>query len=229
MIKIDIVSDVACPWCYVGMKRLEKALATIPNIETQISWQPFQLDPTIPAEGRFTKAYYEAKFGSAEKVQEIFEHMQTVGETEEIAFDFKKMDKTMNSLALHMLMHKADQEGFKTVLKERFFKAYFEEVIDLTAPENLVKIMAEYGWEESKTLETLSDLNLKLEVQDKIKFYQSKGVNAVPFFIFNDKYGVSGAQPPQVLADTLRQINAEMLAEMPAAAGESCDMASGEC
>jgi predicted DsbA family dithiol-disulfide isomerase len=229
MIKIDVVSDVACPWCYVGMKRLEKALASIPDIETQISWQPFQLDPTIPAEGRFTKPYYEAKFGSAEKVQEIFEHMKSVGETEGIAFDFEKMDKTMNSLALHMLMDKAGDEGFKTELKERFFKAYFEEVIDLTEPQNLVNIMAEYGWEESKTLETLSDINLKVKVQDKIKSYQAKGVSAVPFFIFNDKYGVSGAQPPQVLADTLRQIHTEMQAEIPVTQGESCDMASGEC
>jgi predicted DsbA family dithiol-disulfide isomerase len=229
MIKIDVVSDVACPWCYVGMKRLEKALASVPEIETEISWQPFQLDPTIPAEGRLTRPYYEAKFGSEEKVQEIFEHMKTVGEAEGIAFDFKKMNKTMNSLALHVLMHKADEEGFKTELKHRFFKAYFEEIIDLTEPQNLVKIMAEYGWSQAKVLDILNDGNLQITVKAKIKFYQSKGVSAVPFFIFNDKYGVSGAQPPQALADTLRQINSEMLAETAISSGESCDVETGEC
>jgi predicted DsbA family dithiol-disulfide isomerase len=229
MIQIDVVSDVACPWCYIGMKRLEKALASIPEIETEISWQPFELDPNIPTEGRLTKPYFEAKFGSEEKVQEIFEHMKNVGESEGIAFNFQKMNKTMNSLALHVLMHKAEEEGFKTELKHRFFKAYFEEVIDLSEPQNLLKIMAEYGWSETNVLDILNDKKLQIAVKDKIKFYQSKGVSAVPFFIFNDKYGVSGAQPPKVLADTIRQINSEMIAETAIVGSESCDTETGEC
>lgn len=227
-IKIDIVSDVACPWCYVGKSRLEKALAMVPEINADITWQPFQLDPTVPKEGRDLKPYYEAKFGSAEKVQQIFEHMESVGDAEGIAFDFSKMERTMNTLPLHVLMLEAEKEGFKAKLKERFFKAYFEEATDLSKTENVVKIMAEFGWSAEKVNEILANTELLEEVKDKISYFQSRGVSAVPFFIFNEKYGISGAQSPQVLADTLRQIQQEMATEV-VVAGESCDVESGEC
>lgn len=228
-IKIDIVSDVACPWCYVGKRRLEKALAMVPDIKTDITWQPFQLDPSVPVEGRDLKPYYEAKFGSAEKVQQIFEHMETVGDAEGIGFDFSKMERTMNTLPLHILMLEAEKEGFKAKLKERFFKAYFEDATDLSKTNNIVAIMSEFGWEESKVLGILENTELLEEVKEKIKFFQSRGVSAVPFFIFNDKYGISGAQPPQVIVDTLRQIQNEMIAETKTNTAESCDIESGEC
>jgi predicted DsbA family dithiol-disulfide isomerase len=228
-IKIDIVSDVACPWCYVGKKRLEKALAMVPEIGVDVTWQPFQLDPTVPKEGRDLKPYYEAKFGSAEKVQQIFEHMESVGDAEGITFDFSKMERTMNTLPLHILMLEAEKEGFKVELKARFFKAYFEDATDLSKTENLVNIMAEYGWSAEKVNGILSNIGMLEEVKAKIAYFQSRGVSAVPFFIFNEKYGISGAQSPQVLADTLRQIQQEMIAETTMAAGESCDVESGEC
>jgi predicted DsbA family dithiol-disulfide isomerase len=228
-IKIDIVSDVACPWCYVGKSRLEKALAMVPEINADITWQPFQLDPTVPKEGRDLKPYYEAKFGSAEKVQQIFEHMESVGDAEGIAFDFGKMERTMNTLPLHVLMLEAEKEGFKAKLKERFFKAYFEEATDLSKTENVVKIMAEFGWSAEKVKGILENTGLLEEVKAKISYFQSRGVSAVPFFIFNEKYGISGAQPPQVLADTLRQIQQEMAAETSISAVERCDVESGEC
>lgn len=228
-IKIDIVSDVACPWCYVGKSRLEKALSMVPEIHADITWQPFQLDPTVPKEGRDLKPYYEAKFGSAEKVQQIFEHMESVGYAEGIAFDFSKMERTMNTLPLHVLMLEAEKEGFKAKLKERFFKAYFEEATDLSKTENIVKIMAEFGWSAEKVNGILENTGMLEEVKAKISYFQSRGVSAVPFFIFNEKYGISGAQPPQVLADTLRQIQQEMAAETSISAGERCDVESGEC
>jgi predicted DsbA family dithiol-disulfide isomerase len=228
-IKIDIVSDVACPWCYVGKSRLEKALAMVPEINADITWQPFQLDPTVPKEGRDLKPYYEAKFGSAEKVQQIFEHMESVGDAEGIAFDFSKMERTMNTLPLHVLMLEAEKEGFKAKLKERFFKAYFEEATDLSKTENIVKIMAEFDWSAEKVNGILENTGMLEEVKAKISYFQSRGVSAVPFFIFNEKYGISGAQPPQVLADTLRQIQQEMAAETSIVAGDSCDVESGEC
>jgi predicted DsbA family dithiol-disulfide isomerase len=155
--------------------------------------------------------------------------MESVGDAEGIHFDFSKMERTMNTLPLHVLMLEAKKEGFKAKLKERFFKAYFEDATDLSKTENIVKIMAEFGWEAEKVGAILGDTSLLEEVKEKISYFQSRGVSAVPFFIFNDKYGISGAQPPQVLADTLRQIQQEMQAEMPVNAGESCDVASGEC
>lgn len=228
-IKIDVVSDVACPWCYVGMKRLQKALDLVPEVEAEVSWQPFQLDPTVPAEGRGLKDYYAAKFGSEEQAYRIFENMEKVGRGEGINYDFRKMSRTMNTLPLHVLMLQADAEGFKTVLKARFFKAYFEDAIDLSSSENLVGIMEEFGWSAEKTTALLGDAQLRQQVKDKISYFQSRGVSAVPFFIFNDKYGVSGAQAPEVLAGMLTQINSEMTAEIKTGSGDSCDLESGNC
>jgi predicted DsbA family dithiol-disulfide isomerase len=228
-IKIDIVSDVACPWCYVGKRRLEKALAMVPDIKTDITWQPFQLDPSVPADGMDLKPYYEAKFGSQEKVQQVFEHMESVGDAEGIAFDFSKMERTMNTLPLHLLMLVAEKEGFKTRLKERFFTAYFEEASDLSNIENVIKILAEFGWDAEKVESLLANEQLLEDVKGKISYFQSRGVSAVPFFIFNEKYGISGAQSPQVLADTLRQIQQEMQTETLVTLGESCDVESDEC
>lgn len=228
-IKIDIVSDVACPWCYVGKQRLEKALSFVPEIEVDITWQPFQLDPSVPIEGRELKPYYVAKFGSEEKVQEIFEHMENVGNAVGIAFDFKKMERTMNTLPLHMLMLEAEKEGFKSQLKERFFKAYFEDATDLSKTDNLVNILAEYSWNSEKVLDILANSEILEEVKTKISYFQAKGVRAVPFFIFNDKYGISGAQEPQVLADTLRKLHLEMESGKTVSTLESCDLEGEEC
>ena len=228
-IKIDIVSDVACPWCYVGKQRLEKALSIVPEIKVDINWQPFQLDPSVPIEGRELKPYYETKFGSAEKVQEIFEHMENVGIADGIAFDFNKMERTMNTLPLHMLMWEAEKEGFKSELKERFFKAYFEDATDLSKTENLIKILSEYGWSSEKVGEILSNSEILEEVKLKIAYFQSKGVHAVPFFIFNDKYGISGAQNPEVIADTLCKIHQEMELDKSVIANESCGLEGEEC
>ncbi len=228
-IKIDIVSDVACPWCYVGKQRLERALSIVPEIDVDVTWQPFQLDPSVPKEGRELKPYYEAKFGSKEKVQEIFEHMENVGNAEGIAFDFNKMGRTMNTLPLHMLMWEAEKEGFKSQLKERFFKAYFEEATDLSKTENLINILSEFNWNSERVLEVLSNSVLLEEVKNKIAYFQAKGVHAVPFFIFNDKYGISGAQEPRVLADTLRKIHQEIEAENTMNSSLSCNLEGEEC
>jgi predicted DsbA family dithiol-disulfide isomerase len=228
-IKIDVVSDVACPWCYVGMKRLEKALAMTPEIETQVTWQPFQLDPSVPTSGSDIKEYYASKFGSEDQAQRIFDNMENVGKEEGINFDFMKMSRTMNTLPLHVLMFEAEKQGFKTQLKTRFFRAYFEDATDLSNSENLVKIMEEFGWDRSTTLDYLENKELGTQIKEKIKYYQSKGVSAVPFFIFNDKYGVSGAQAPNVLAQMLQQIFEETKTEISPLNGEACDIETGEC
>jgi predicted DsbA family dithiol-disulfide isomerase len=126
-------------------------------------------------------------------------------------------------------MLEAEKEGFKAKLKERFFKAYFEDATDLSKTENIIELMAEFGWKGEKVEAILANESLYEEVKEKISYFQSRGVSAVPFFIFNEKYGISGAQSPEVLADTLRQIQQEMQAEIPINAGESCDVASREC
>lgn len=208
--QIDIISDVACPWCYVGMKRMEKAMALLPEIKFNINWQPYQLDPGIPMAGTEIRPYFEKKFGSAERIEEIYEHMKSVGEEEGIDFKLHEMQRTMNSLPLHTLLQEAEIEGFKSKLKERFFKAYFEETIDLSQISNIQAIMQEYGWAAEKTLSIIKDKSKAEAVLNKIQEYQVRGVKAVPFFIFENTYGVSGAQAPDKLAEMILEINAEI-------------------
>ncbi len=156
-IKIDIVSDVACPWCYVGKRRLEAALKEWKGVPVEIAWHPFQLDPTIPAEGLDRVTYLTNKFGDLERVQGMTDRLTEVGAEEGITFNFGDKWLAVNTLPLHQLLHVAGEEGFKDALKERFLKAYFDENLHLNQAEILIEIMSEFGWEAEKTTSILSD------------------------------------------------------------------------
>ena len=227
-IKIDVVSDVACPWCYVGMKRLQKALDLVPEIQAEAYWQPFQLDPSVPAEGRELKDYYAAKFGGEEQAYRVFENMENVGRGEGINYDFRKMSRTMNTLPLHVLMLQADAEGFKTVLKARFFKAYFEDRINLAVTEHVVTLAESIGLDTAKAREILtSDLGTT-EVDQLLYQNRLMGISGVPYYIINDKYAVSGAQPTELFLEALPEIAVKAPIQAPAE-GEACDIETGVC
>lgn len=226
-ITIDIVSDVACPWCFVGKKRLEDALSQLPDVTTEIRWHPFQLDPTIPAEGISRETYFNNKFGDKDRVQEIFNHMNSVGESVGIDFRFDKMEKAVNTLPFHNLLHDAQKDGNQYELKEHLFKAYFEQGVDFSKRESFVKTMENFGWEEGRAEDVLDNQEISYWVSQEIKHYQSMGVTGVPFFIFNNTQGFSGAQPPQVFIDTIKKIQQEMQPET--VAGDACDVETGEC
>ncbi len=226
-ITLDIVSDVACPWCFVGKKRLEEAMSQLPDANIEIRWHPFQLDPTIPMEGISRENYFNKKFGSEDRVQEIFNHMNSVGEAVGINFRFDKMEKAVNTLPFHNLLHVAQQDGNQYDLKEHLFKAYFEQGVDFSKRESFVSVMKDFGWPEEKTEEVLDDQQISYWVSQEIKHYQSLGITGVPFFIFNNKYGFSGAQPPQVFVDTIAKIQAENQPEI--VTGEACDVETGAC
>lgn len=226
-ITIDIVSDVACPWCFVGKKRLEAALEQLPDVQTEINWHPFQLDPTIPTDGLDRKTYYSKKFGGEERVAEIMQHMSSVGESVGIDFRFDKMEKAVNTLPFHNLLHVAKEDGNQYELKEFLFEAYFEKGVDFSQRQSFIDVMSEFGWSQEKTEATLDNEAISYQVAMEIKHYQSMGVTGVPFFIFNQTQGFSGAQPPEVFIDTIRKIQAEMT---PAdVQGEVCDVETGEC
>ncbi|VAV97343.1 2-hydroxychromene-2-carboxylate isomerase/DsbA-like thioredoxin domain, partial [hydrothermal vent metagenome] len=133
VVQIDVVSDVMCPWCYVGKKRLEKALTMIPeDIQVQINWKPFQLDPTIPPEGRDRQKYLSDKFGSPEQVAEKYEPIRQAGTEEGIAFNFDGIQLSPNTLNAHRLIRWAGEAGVQDAMSERLFVAYFIEAADLT-------------------------------------------------------------------------------------------------
>lgn len=224
-INIDIVSDVACPWCYVGKKRLEEAIKSLDEYDLNINWHPFQLDPNIPQEGTSKEEYVTNKFGSMERYEMLSENLVSAGDGVGINFDFKSSKTIPNTMKMHQLLHVATKEGFADSLKERLFKANFEEVLDLTKDATLVKIMQEFDWAEEYTLSVLNDQEIAYWVTQEIRNYQQMGVTGVPFFIFNNKYAFSGAQPPQVFIDTIKDVGQKMEVSQ----AEACDINDSNC
>ena len=141
IVEVDVVSDVMCPWCYVGKRRLEKALEIIPeNIEVKINWRPFQLDPTIPLEGRDRQQYLSQKFGSPEQIAEKYDPIRQAGKDEGIAFNFDGITLSPNTINAHRLLRWAGQSNVQDAMSERLFKAYFIDGADLTDNEVLADI-----------------------------------------------------------------------------------------
>lgn len=226
-LQIDIVSDVACPWCYIGKKHLEKALESFDSQPVEITWHPFQLDPTIPAEGLDKEEYFINKFGSKERIEPMFQRVVGVGEQAGIKFDFDKMPKAINTIPLHKILHIAREEGTQIELEEKFFKAYFTDGIDFSEKEQLIAFMADFGWSPEKTEGVLANEEITYHVTQEIRHFQNLGVSGVPFFILNNKYAISGAQPTNVFLDTLNKVAAEM--QPVEAVGEACDIDGTNC
>ena len=156
-ITVDIVSDVACPWCYVGKRRFEEALAQWKGAPIKVEWHPYQLDPNMSFDGLDRDTYLVNKFGSIERTQGMTDHLTTVGKEVGINFDFGSNWLAVNTLHMHQLLYVAGKEGFKDALKERFLKAYFEETKHLNNLEALSEIMSEFGWSSKKVAEIIAD------------------------------------------------------------------------
>jgi predicted DsbA family dithiol-disulfide isomerase len=224
-ITVAVVSDVACPWCYIGKRRLESALEQWQGAPVEITWHPFQLDPTIPPSGFDRDTYLRSKFGDLDKTKAMTDRLMDVGAELNIEFNFGENWLAVNTLSLHQLLHVAGVEGFKPQLKERFLYAYFTENLHLNTTEVLIAIMAEFGWNPKKTKEVLADDNIAYTVKQEIAHYQKLGVSGVPFFIVNDKYGISGAQPSSVFLEVFEQVAPLKNIE----SGESCDLDGDNC
>lgn len=227
-IQIDVVSDIVCPWCYIGKRRLEQALAQLDNLyPVQVTFHPFQLDPTVPPAGRDFVAHMTSRYGS--QIESMFSRVESVGKREGLDFDFMSLPKAINTLSLHRILFVAHQDGQQAEVKEALMKAYFIDRIDLTKPENIVTIMQTFGWSSEKTIQLLNSAIGEKEVQDEIRYFQQMGVTGVPFFILNNKYGISGAQPAEVLREAIEQVAQEFGIEEVIANGEHCNTEKGEC
>ncbi len=219
-ITVDIVSDVACPWCYVGKRRFEAALKVWKGIPIEVNWHPYQLDPNMSEDGLDRDTYLVNKFGSIERTNDMTNHLTTAGKEVDIDFDFGPNWLAVNTLHLHQLLHVAGEEGFKAALKERFLKAYFEETLHLNKREVLHQIMAEFDWDAEKVDRIIEDDSIAYAVKSEIAHYQQMGVSGVPFFVINNKYGISGAQPSNVFLEALTSVANETV--QVAAEGDSC-------
>lgn len=211
--QIDIISDVVCPWCYIGKRRIEAALALYrerfpDNPEPLVRWWPFQLNPDMPAEGVDRGEYLANKFGSSQ-VGPIYSRVSAVGSEVGIPFAFDKMVRQPNTLAAHSLIALAVEHGVQHELAETLFNAYFIEGQNFTDDATLVRLAAEAGIPEEAARECLASEVAREQVMGHEMQARKLGINGVPFFIFNGAVGVSGAQEAETLLEAMVKAEAE--------------------
>jgi len=206
---ITVYSDVICPWCYVGKRRLEAALASpgMP-IGVEFTWRPFELNPDMPAEGVERKVYRTRKFGEARSA-ELDVKMASIGRELGIDFAFDRMRRTPNTRLAHRLIWEADRQDRQDAVVERLFHGYFEEGLDIGQADVLEAIATEAGLESNGVDRALTGSD-SLEAVTKLEQQgYAMGIQGVPFFILLAKYGISGAQPPEFWREALPKIAAE--------------------
>ncbi|MBD8890863.1 DsbA family oxidoreductase [Roseibium litorale] len=202
-ISIDIVSDVMCPWCYIGKRRLEAALAMVPDLPVLVRWHPYQLDETLPLEGKDRRRYLLDKFGP-DRIDTIHDRIEQIGAEENIDFAFDKIEVCPNTLDAHRLILWAKAEGKQTEMVERLFQAFFVKGEDLTKAETLISIAKEVGLEED-LVEQLLDTDSDVEkTRKQISKARQIGVTGVPFFVIDGRFAVAGAEAAETLAAALR-------------------------
>jgi len=204
---VDVVSDVVCPWCYIGKRKLEQALSELrvrePGIEVAVRWHPFQLNPDLPAEGIPRSAYLDAKFGGGQRAAEIYARVRAVGESVGIAFDFERIELQPNTQTAHRLIAWAQQAADAEALVERLFRAYFIEGRFLGDAGELATLAEEAGFARDAAQALLASDRLRAEVDAEYREAQEAGITGVPFFIFNGRTAVSGAHDPQTLLEAI--------------------------
>ncbi|MCP4318822.1 MAG: DsbA family oxidoreductase [Hyphomicrobiales bacterium] len=208
-VNIDIVSDVMCPWCYIGKKRLEEALKDLPeNLEIDVRWRPYQLDPTLPKEGKDRKQYLEEKFGGSERATQIYSAIVDAGREEDIPFNFGGIEVSPNTLDAHRLIRWAASEapGVQDRLVDLLFRDYFIEGKNIGDNAVLLDAAELAGMDRAITESLLTGTADCLEVEQEIEVARKMGVTGVPCFILDNKYAVMGAQASDVLANAIRDV-----------------------
>ncbi len=209
-LRIDVVSDVVCPWCYIGKRKLEAALQ-LPGADAlppvALRWHPFQLNPELPAEGVSRKAYLEQKFGGAQRASEIYARVRAAGASAGLALNIDGITLQPNTRAAHALIAYAQlpEVDRGSEVKERLLRAYFVENRFIGDPEVLAQIAAEAGLDADAARAFVRDPEQLQAIAEADEQVRGMGVQGVPFFIFNGKLAVSGAQDPAVLLDAMRQ------------------------
>jgi predicted DsbA family dithiol-disulfide isomerase len=212
-LQIDIVSDVVCPWCYIGKHRIESALALAQDVPVEVNWRPFFLNPWIPREGIDRDTYLETKFGSVDAYKGIAQRVVAAAGEEGLIYRPDLVKRQPNTIDCHRLIHWADAEGKAAAVKQRLMELYFRDGGDLTQADTLVQAAADVGLDADtirKRLATDEDVEL---ISIQAKDASDKGISGVPTYVFAGKYAVSGAQPAEQLARAIRQVSAEVKAQ----------------
>jgi predicted DsbA family dithiol-disulfide isomerase len=211
LIKIEIVSDVVCPWCYICKRRLERAIHSLSGeIDFEIIYLPFELNPSLPEAGVDQKEYLVQKFGGEDRYRQITRHVTKVAAEEGLTFNFDKQKIAPNTREAHRLLWFARQFNRQPQLKEALMKAYFEDGTDLSKKENLISLALSCGLESRRTTAFLNSNEGMKEVIELGNQNYARGISGVPYYIINDRYGISGAQASQTFANALCQISQEV-------------------
>ena len=207
-IKIDIVSDVVCPWCTIGYKRLEKAINEMGmQDKVKIEWQPFELNPNMPAEGQNLKEHIAEKYGSNTAQQhESQQRMVDAGAELDFTFDYFDEMRMVNTFDAHILLDYAKGFGKQTELKMQLTKAFFSERKDISKRSVLEVALLEVGLDAEEALAKLDNEESRNQVRNEQNYWKNLGVNSVPTIVFNRKSAVTGAQPVDVFKQILTEV-----------------------
>lgn len=213
--QIDVISDTVCPWCFIGKRRLQKAMALRPDIAFDVRWRPYQLDAAVPKGGMDRQAYMRAKFGDdPKKIVEMYKLIAAEGAKDGIEFDFASIQRRPNSLDSHRLIRWAEAAGVQDDVVERLFIAYFEnaeDIGDIRVLADIADMCGMDGVEVAQMLESDTDLSLVAR-EDQIA--REMGVTGVPAMIFGNRLAVSGAREPEVLVSVIDRVT-EMAGNQP--------------
>lgn len=208
-IKVDVVSDVVCPWCYIGKRRLERAIELVPELDVTVRWHPFFLNPWVPREGISRDDYLTTKFGSVDAYRRIAERVVEEAAGEGLIYRPESVRRQPNTIDCHRLILWAGAIGRAAAMKQRLMELYFRDGGDLTNRDVLVQAAADCGLDADETRRRLgSDEDVAL-VSQAAQQAADAGVSGVPTFVLADRYALSGAQPAEQLARALRQVAAE--------------------
>ena len=205
-VRIDVVSDVVCPWCFIGKHRLEAALKLKPDIAVEVHWRPYFLNDWIPREGISREEYLTTKFGSVERYKGIAQRVGAAAAAEGLAYAADKMKRQPNTLDCHRLIHWADAKGKAGEMKQKLMDLYFTQGADLTDRETLVKAAADVGLDADTVRKALAGDKDVAAVEQEAQSAKQAGIQGVPCFIFGGKFAVSGAQAPEDIAETIERM-----------------------
>ena len=205
---IDVVSDVVCPWCYVGRARLGQAIRSQPDIAVELRWRPFQLDPTLPPTGKDRHAYLMGKFGSAERIGQMHRQISEIGHELGISFDFDAIKVSPNTLDAHRVIRWSATASAEVQdrLVGRLFALYFEEGANIGDHAVLIDAARDAGMDAALVETLLATQADRPEVQQEIATAQKMGVTGVPCFLLEGRFAVMGAQDSAILADAIAKV-----------------------
>ena len=211
MTKIEIFSDVVCPWCYIGKRNLENALQILnekdEQFESTLNWRSFQLNPQLKEEGILRQDYITNKFGEGANSEIIYERVRLAGEAVGLKMNFDKIIMQPNSSKMHSLIYAAKETNRDIELIENFFKAFFIDGMNLTDFEIVSKVASDSGLDSETINGVFHDNLFEKFVQEDIIMSKKYNITGVPFYVIDDSIGISGAQPPEVIVDAINQSN----------------------